>query len=126
MVAAARSALRSARDRREPKATVMTASLIGLLLLMAWFVAPPAVPRLLQALVGLVNATLAMLLVVFAAREYGFAYRKRRVLGYRLGAEHLLGGVLFVVVLCWWLSPWAPIKAQDRSFSSPAPRAGSL
>ena len=78
-------------------------------------------------LVGLVSATLALLLVVFSAREYGGGPTtwRRRSAGRRVGADHLAGGLLFVLVLGWWLSPWAPIHAS-REARPAASSSGSI
>ena len=115
MVAASRTLSHSIRAKRPPQAAAVTAGLFGVLLLVAYFAAPPRLPLAMLVLVSLVSATLALLLVVFSAREYGFGHTTWRIAGRRVGADHLAGGLLFVLVLCWWLSPWAPIHASHEA-----------
>jgi hypothetical protein len=109
MVAVSRTYRHPIRARRPPQAATFTASLLGVVLLLAYFAAPPRLPLNMVVLVGLVCATLAMLLVVFSAREYGVGHTTCKIAFWRVGVDHLAGGLLFVLVLCWWLSPWAPI-----------------
>ena len=79
-------------------------------MLMVWFVGPAQLPLFFQRLVGLVNALLAMLVVVFAIREYGKKYNRLRwpVFG-RVSTSKVAGSLAFIAVAAWWLSPWAPI-----------------
>ena len=53
-----------------------------------------------------------MLVVMFAIREYGKRYNRMSVplLG-RVSTSRIAGGLVFLAVLGWWLSPWAPIPA---------------
>jgi hypothetical protein len=75
------------------------------------FVAPSQLPLFFQRLVGIVCALLAMLLVVFAIREYGKKYNRLRwpLLG-RVSSSKVVGTIVFLAVLGLWLSPWAPIQ----------------
>ncbi|MEX2141286.1 MAG: hypothetical protein WD894_18620 [Pirellulales bacterium] len=89
-------------------------TLFCLLLLMSflvvvYFVVPP-LPAFFQRLVGLVNALLAMVAAMFAVREYGRSYNRLRVPGVgSVRTNMIVGGLVFLVVFAWWLSPWAPI-----------------
>lgn len=118
MVAVSRPYRHAIRAKRPPQAATFTASLLGVLLLLAYFAAPPRLPLGMIVLVGLVCATLAMLLVVFFAREYGVGHTTRKILFWRVGIDRLAGGLLFVLVLCWWLSPWAPIHPGREARSA--------
>ncbi|HKD36125.1 MAG TPA: hypothetical protein VKB78_04970, partial [Pirellulales bacterium] len=66
------------RPPRQPTRTRLTALILAAFLLIVWFVGPAQLPVFFQRLVGLVNAILAMLLVVFAIREYGKKYNRLR------------------------------------------------
>ncbi len=84
-------------------------------MLIVWFAAPDLrLPRFFQLLVGAVNALLAMLVVVFAIREYGKKYNRLRwpLLG-RVSTSKVVGAAMFLAVFGWWLSPWAPIRAGE-------------
>ena len=82
-------------------------------MLVVWFQAPGVrLPTFFQRLVGVVNALLTMLVVMFAIREYGKRYNRLSLplLG-RVSTSRIAGGLVFLAVLGWWLSPWAPIPA---------------
>jgi hypothetical protein len=83
-------------------------------MLIVWFVGPVQLPVFFQRLVGLVNALLAMLLVVFAIREYGKKYNRLRwpIIG-RVSTSKVAGTLVFAAVVAWWLSPWAPIPPGE-------------
>ncbi len=83
-------------------------------LLVVWFVAPGQLPLFFQRLVGIVCALLAMLLVVFAIREYGKKYNRLRwpLLG-RVSSSKVLGTLVFLAVFAFWLSPWSPIQPSQ-------------
>ncbi|HEV2968359.1 MAG TPA: tetratricopeptide repeat protein [Pirellulales bacterium] len=83
-------------------------------MLVVFFVGPAELPVFFQRLVGIVNALLAMLTVVFAIREYGKKYNRLRwpLVG-RVSTSKVAGSLTFIVVLGWWLSPWVPIPAGE-------------
>ena len=56
----------------------MTGLILLAFLLVVYFIAPEQLPVFFQRLVGVVNALLAMLMVVFAIREYGKKYNRLR------------------------------------------------
>ena len=83
-------------------------------MLMVWFQAPGLrLPVFFQRLVGLANALLAMLVVVFAIREYGKRWNRLPLplLG-RISTSRVAGAAMFLAVCAWWLSPWAPLPAD--------------
>ena len=85
--------------------------ILATFVLVVRFVAPGQLPLFFQRLVGVVCALLAMLLVVFAIREYGKKYNRLRwpLLG-RVSTSKVVGTLVFLAVLGLWLSPWAPIQ----------------
>jgi hypothetical protein len=91
-------------------------TLLGMLLLVSffvvvYFVVPPQLPLFFQRLVGLVSALLAMVTAMFAVREHGRGYQRLRVpLVGPVRTGMIVGGLVFLIVLAWWLSPWAPIQ----------------
>ena len=90
--------------------TLFCLLLLASFLVVAYFVVPP-LPDFFQRLVGLVNALLAMVTAMFAVREHGRAYNRLRVpLVGNIRTGMIVGGVVFVIVMAWWLSPWAPIQ----------------
>jgi tetratricopeptide (TPR) repeat protein len=69
-------------------------------------------PTFFQRLAGLVNSLLAMLVVMFAIREYGKRYNRLPLPWFgRVSTSRIAGGLTFLAVFAWWLSPWAPIPA---------------
>lgn len=79
-------------------------------LVVVYFVVPP-LPPFFQRLVGLVNALLAMVTVMFAVREYGRSYNRLRLpLIGNVRTSVLVGGLVFLAVFTWWFTPWAPIE----------------
>jgi tetratricopeptide (TPR) repeat protein len=100
----------TARPPRQPTRTRLTGLILIVFMLMVWFVGPAQLPLFFQRLVGLVNALLAMLVVVFAIREYGKKYNRLRwPLFGRVSSSKVAGSLAFIAVAAWWLSPWAPI-----------------
>jgi hypothetical protein len=100
----------AARPARQPTRTRLTGLILIVFMLMVWFVGPAQLPLFFQRLVGLVNALLAMLVVVFAIREYGKKYNRLRwPLFGRVSSSKVAGSLAFIAVAAWWLSPWAPI-----------------
>jgi tetratricopeptide (TPR) repeat protein len=99
------------RSARQPTRTRTTGLILLAFVLVVWFIAPGQLPLFFQRLVGIVCALLAMLLVVFAIREYGKKYNRLRwpLLG-RVSTSKVLGTLTFLAVLALWLSPWAPIQ----------------
>jgi hypothetical protein len=88
----------------------LTGLILIVFMLMVWFVGPSQLPMFFQRLVGLVNALLAMLVVVFAIREYGKKYNRLRwPLFGRVSTSKVAGSFTFLAVAAWWLSSWAPI-----------------
>ncbi|HEY2147484.1 MAG TPA: hypothetical protein VGH32_06080 [Pirellulales bacterium] len=102
------------RPARQPTRTRLTAFILAAFMLIVWFVGPAQLPVFFQRLVGLVNALLAMLLVVFAIREYGKKYNRLRwpLVG-RVSTSKVAGTLVFAAVVAWWLSPWAPITPGE-------------
>jgi len=100
------------RQERQPSGTLLAATLLVFFLAIVYFVAPPSLPSFFQRLIGLANAVLAMLVVVFAIREFGHRFNRLRLpmIG-RLRTSQIAGVAVFLLVLAWWLSPWAPIEA---------------
>jgi hypothetical protein len=98
-------------DRCRPQRTAVAAVILVAFLTVAWFAAPPVLPLFFQRLVGVTGALLAALVAVFAVREFGKRYNRLRLpwLG-RISTSQAVGIVVFLAVLAWWLSPWAPIK----------------
>ncbi len=101
----------AARPPRQPARARTSALILIVFMLIVWFVAPSQLPLFFQRLVGLVNAILAMLVAVFAIREYGKKYNRLRwpMLG-RVSTSRVIGGLMFAGVTAWWLSPFAPIQ----------------
>ncbi|HEV3417213.1 MAG TPA: tetratricopeptide repeat protein [Pirellulales bacterium] len=108
------SAPTAARPLRQPTRTRLTGLILLAFMLVVFFVGPAELPVFFQRLVGIVNALLAMLTVVFAIREYGKKYNRLRwpLVG-RVSTSKVAGSLTFVAVFGWWLSPWAPIPAGE-------------
>ena len=80
---------------------------------LVWFQAPDVrLPTFFQRLVGIADALLSMLVVMFAVREYGKRFHRvpLPLLG-RVSTSRVAGGLVFLAVLGWWMSPWALIPA---------------
>ncbi len=99
------------RSARQPTRTRTTGLILLAFMLVVWFVAPGQLPLFFQRLVGIVCALLAMLLVVFAIREYGKKYNRLRwpFIG-RVSTSKVLGTLTLLAVFALWVSPWAPIQ----------------
>ena len=107
------SSAAAARPPRQPTRTLITGLLWVVFMLVVWFQAPDVrLPTFFQRLVGIADALLSMLVVMFAIREYGKRYNRMPVplLG-RVSTSRVAGGLFFSAVLAWWMSPWAPIPA---------------
>jgi hypothetical protein len=103
------------RGTRQPTRARFAGLLLLVFMLIVWFAAPDLrLPRFFQLLVGAVNAILAMLVVIFAIREYGKKYNRLRwpLLG-RVSTSKVAGAATLAAVFGWWLSPWAPIRAGE-------------
>src|SRR6266481_4114759 len=87
----------AARPARQPTRTRTTGLILATFVLVVRFVAPAQLPLFFQRLVGVVCALLAMLLVVFAIREYGKKYNRLRwpLLG-RVSTSKVTGTVVFL------------------------------
>ena len=106
--------LRSKLDgQRRPRATLAASVVLIAFMVIAYRAAPDILPTFFQRVVGVANAVLAMLVAVFAVREFGQGMNRLKLPGLgRNSASKLLGAIVFVAVLAWWLSPWAPIEAR--------------
>jgi len=95
-----------------PKATHVALAVLSLFYFLVYFAAPRELPyQVLQRLVGLASALLAMLVVLFADAEFGSGALGRSAKGQSaVRPAYLLAGAVFVLTLLWWFSPWAPIK----------------
>jgi hypothetical protein len=52
-----------------------------------------------------------MVTAMFAMREYGRSYNRLRIPGIgSVRTSVILGGLVFLAVFAWWLTPWAPIE----------------
>ena len=102
---------KEARGRPRPHETWFSLAVLLAFIVVAYFAAPDFVPTFFQRLAGLVNAMLAMLVAMFAVREFGGRFNKLRlpVVG-QIRTSRLAGAAAFLVVCAWWLSPWAPIQ----------------
>ena len=103
----------AARPPRQPTRTLIAGLLWIVFMLVVWFQAPGIrLPTFFQRLVGIANALLTMLVVMFAIREYGKRLNRLPLplLG-RVSTSRIAGGIVFLAVLGWWISPWAPIPA---------------
>lgn len=105
------TSVHAVRPPRQPARTRTSGLILIAFLLIVWFVGPVQLPTFFQRLVGLVNAILAMLVVVFAIREYGKKYNRLRwpLMG-RVSTSKVAGSLTLLLVAAWWLSPWAPIQ----------------
>ena len=103
----------SGRPARQPTQTLFVGLLLLVFMCMVWsLLAGIRLPTFFQRLFGLVNALLAMLVVMFAIREYGKRYNRLPLPWFgRVSTSRIAGGLTFLAVFGWWLSPWAPIPA---------------
>ena len=117
-----RSRLRTAK---QPRGTLVAAAVLAAFMVIVYFAAPDVVlPTFFQRLVGIANASIAMLVVIFAVREFGNRWNRVRVPGLgRVNTSKVLGALVFVAVLAWWLSPWAPIQAASAGPTFPVTHA---
>jgi hypothetical protein len=109
------SSITPARTRLRPRIRQRTATSLFLLatyVIVVYRVLPNELPVFFHGLIGFVLALVAGLTSVFATREFARGYNRLRlpVIG-RLRTSFLLGGIVFVLVLVWWFSPWSPITA---------------
>ena len=110
--------------RQPPKATLKSAGLLLTFYLLVYFAGPTELPAAMQRFVGVVNAVLAMLVVLFADAELGGERLQLRVPF--LPAQtvgRVAAGAVFLLVLAWWLSPWAPIAAMPTADRVPEQQA---
>ncbi len=99
------------RQREQPRATIITAALLAVFMVLLFFVMPPQLPWILQKMFAVVNAVLALLVVVFGVRELGKKHSTVDLPFWRkIDLGWLGGGVLSALVMGWWLSPFSPIK----------------
>ena len=106
------------RTRWRGQRTMFCGALLVIFFVVVYFLLPAPdswaraeLPIFFQRLVGLVNALLAMVTAMFAVREYGKSYNRFRVPGLgSLRTSWIVGGIVFLAVLGWWFSPWAPIQ----------------
>lgn len=113
----ARNSAQSARALKKvsagPQATFMSLVVLASFYVVVYFAAPPDLPYFMQRLVGLSNALLAMLVVLFADAELGLFHTSRAKRS-TLGAQ-LVAVAVFVLVFFWWCSAWAPLKVDGLS-----------
>src|SRR5262249_2456783 len=89
-------------------------------LLMLFFVcvfafAPPTLPQFRQRILALLSATLAGVFGYFFTGSVGVhlgANRTSDKAVVRTGISVAGGAALFVIVLFWWFSPFAPVRAN--------------
>ncbi len=110
-----RKARAANRPPRRPTRTFIAALLWLVFMLAVWFQAPGVrLPIFFQRLIGIVAALLTMLVVMFAIREYAKRYNRlpMPMIG-RVSTSRIAGAAVFLAVLGWWMSPWAPIPAGE-------------
>jgi len=102
------------RPPRQPRRTLIAGLVLLVFMLLVWFQAPGVrLPTFFQRLVGLANALVAMLVVVFAIREYAKRYNRLPLPWFgRISTSRVAGMATFLAVCLWWLSPWAPLPAD--------------
>jgi hypothetical protein len=103
------------RTRVRGQRTLLCVGLLLAFYVVVFFLVPDALPAKLdiffQRLIGLANALLAMVTAMFAMREYGRSYNRLRIPGVgSVRSSVILGGLVFLAVFAWWLTPWAPIE----------------
>jgi tetratricopeptide (TPR) repeat protein len=93
-----------------PLATVITAVLLVFFFAIIFFVLPERLPRWMLYLLATVNATLLVLLPIFASKEFGKGRTRKEVplLG-KFDVGTLGGAALGLITVGWWFSPLAPI-----------------
>jgi membrane associated rhomboid family serine protease len=106
------------KSRAEPRPAMLTTVILVTFYVVLYFALPhelrDRMPSFFQRIVAIVAGVLAMLATIFALREWGF-YRSVKLAGIgRVQWATVLGALVFIVVLAWWLSPWAPLRAQAR------------
>lgn len=103
----------AARPPRQPRRTLIAGLLWITFMLFVWFQAPGVrLPTFFQRLVGVAHALLSMLVVMFAIREYGKRFNRISLPGLgRIHTSRIAGGLVFLAVIAWWFSSWAPIPA---------------
>ena len=106
------------KARTEPRPALLTATILVAFYVVLYFALPhelrDRMPPFFQRLVAVVAGVLAMLVTIFALREWGF-YRSVKLIGVgRVQWATVLGALVFILVLAWWLSPWAPLRAASR------------
>ena len=108
----------SGRPARQPTQTLFVGLLLLVFMCMVWsLLAGIRLPTFFQRLFGLVNALLAMLVVMFAIREYGKRYNRLPLPWFgRVSTSRIAGGLTFLAVFGWWLSPW---RRFQRGLPSP-------
>jgi hypothetical protein len=103
------------RTRLRGQRTLLCLGLLLAFFVVVFFLVPDSLPDKLpiffQRLIGLANALLAMVTAMFAMREYGRSYNRLRIpaIG-SVRSSVILGGLVFLAVFAWWLTPWAPIQ----------------
>jgi hypothetical protein len=107
------------RTRSEPRPALLTGLILVAFYIVLYFALPDELrgrmPLFLQRIVAVVAGVLAMLATMFALREWGF-YRSIKIAGIgNVKWATILGAVVFLAVLAWWLSPWAPLRAVSHS-----------
>jgi hypothetical protein len=106
--------------RRRRKATAVAAALLVAFHLVALFAAPEHLPLLIQRLVGLTGAALAGLVVVFGINETAGRVPLFRLPGRcEIDAGAIAGFAVFLLVLAWWFSPFAPITVDRPPADAP-------
>ena len=103
------------RARSESRPALLAGLILVAFYIVLYFAIPDELrgrmPAFLHGIVAAVAAVLAMLATIFAMREWG-VYRSVQIVGVgRVKWGTILGVVVFLVVLAWWLSPWAPLRA---------------
>ena len=116
-----RSSVQPARALKKlsagPQATFMSLVVLAVFYLVVFFAAPQELPYFMQRLVGLSNALLAMLVVLFADAELGL-FRTSRSKRSILSAP-LVASIVFIVIFLWWCSAWAPLKVDGAGWLTP-------
>ena len=104
--------LKKQQLRQQRKATIISAAILVVFLALVFFVLPPNLPWGMQKLVGVLNALLVMLLAIFGVKEFGEKYRTFNLpLLKKIDTGIVVGCALGLLVLGWWMSPFAPIVA---------------
>jgi hypothetical protein len=97
--------------RRPRKAAFLAGTLLLIFFVFLYGAAPERLPSLIQRLVGLTSALLAMLFVTLSLGEIGQQHRHFGIAEARFTRlVGVVGWVVFAVVLAWWLTRLAPIQ----------------